>query len=215
MANLPGIAQRLNDVEINNNKPVSSQTNRRVGSSVNYLLDHLNIANAATSSGPTSALTVFSPREDISYSYSFLASDFNVTKTLFTFPGGGDRILRFFRPDNGFGLSEVSQSRGDPGAPLLQNYPILQLLKQLAVFTGVTVQPGHPLFIVSCNGIEMGRTIRGAFAGPTGPPLATLVQYIREIHRAPAGTNTVTVLSLGAPVISSLPVSASFSYIAT
>ena len=97
MADLVSIAQRLNDVEINNNAPVSSQTFRRVGSDINYLLDYLGVTNGATIGGPVTGLNVFSPVQSVSYSLTLTNTNRNTDVTLFTFTGGGDRPLRFFK----------------------------------------------------------------------------------------------------------------------
>ena len=78
MADLISQANRLNDVEINNNAPVSSQTMRRVGSDINYLLDYLGIDNGDTIGGPVTGLNVFSPIQTLTFSRTFTAADIGI-----------------------------------------------------------------------------------------------------------------------------------------
>jgi hypothetical protein len=67
MPNLISQANRLNDVEINNNKPVTSGVFRRIGSSVNFLLDLVGANDGDTAtSGPLG--TVLIPPQVISFS---------------------------------------------------------------------------------------------------------------------------------------------------
>lgn len=217
MADLVSLAQRLNDVEINNDAPVSSQTFRRVGSDINFLLDYLGIDNGDTLGGPTTGLNVFSAVQSFSYSYTFTSADFNVPKTLFTFEGGGDRPLQFFQRSTGnFRIAEAQQSFDTSNAANVSELttirtpgvflPCWNLLYQLHSSYTNSVSIGSPIFTVHCNGVEMGRTIRQT------APLVT-IQYSREITHAPSGTNTVTV-TLNAPTIASTAVSSSLEYVA-
>lgn len=48
MADLPSVAQKLTDGQINFNKPCSQQTFATMGSSINYILDNLGITNSQT-----------------------------------------------------------------------------------------------------------------------------------------------------------------------
>lgn len=54
MADLVSLANRLNDVEINQNQPVTTTTMQRIGSSINALLDFLGISNGTNTGGGTS-----------------------------------------------------------------------------------------------------------------------------------------------------------------
>lgn len=49
MADLPIIADRLNDTEISGNAPVTETLMRRIGSNINYLLDFLGVPDGSTS----------------------------------------------------------------------------------------------------------------------------------------------------------------------
>lgn len=218
MANLPSIAQRLNDVEINNNAPVSSQTFRRSGSSVNYLLDLVGATNGDTN--PTGPLgTILRPVATISYSTTFTNSPLNTPITLFTFEGGGDRPLKFFRRSSGFGIAELQRNSDTSNLALVaefytvrsdsDSFPIFRLLNLLATASTNTVSAGQPVYIVSVNGIEAGRTVRDAGIGV----FSTSISYSREINMAPIGTNTVTVTKV-ASTLSNTTVTASFEYVA-
>lgn len=206
MADLPSIAQRLNDIEINNNAPVSSQTFRRKGSTINYILDFLGINNGSTLSGPNSGLNIFSAPQSFSYSFTFTNANAGQTINLFTFQGGGNRPLYFFRRSNNF-TDTVDSLDLFPSAlnrpPDAFQYPIFYLLSFLAANTNGVGASGTPVFIVYCNGIEMGRTVKGQ---PT--------QYSKEITHSPAGTNTVSVLMAQALVSGTVPVSNSLEYVA-
>jgi len=105
MPNLISQANRLNDVEINNNKPVTSGVFRRIGSSVNFLLDLVGANDGDTATtGPLG--TLLTSPEIIFFSanvgVSFLAT--NVPLDLFTFSGNTERHTSWVRK-NGSGFS--------------------------------------------------------------------------------------------------------------
>jgi hypothetical protein len=217
MANLPSLAQRLNDIEINNNAPVSSQTNRRIGSDVNFLLDYLNVTDGQSVAGPSAGLNIFSPVQTISYSYTFSDADVNIPRVLYTFQGGGDRPLYFFKRDsqfreqfayvggnNFFPVSLVNVPAQFP--PYFQ--PVSFLLNSLNSIPGGSGGLNSIIFLITVNGVEMGRTTRNGRA----PNL----QQTREITHAPAGTNTlsVTLLQTFGNALPTLNVSGSFNYVA-
>lgn len=56
MADLLSIANRLNDIEIQNDAILSTTLNRRVGQNINYILDRLGVANGTTP--PASPITI-------------------------------------------------------------------------------------------------------------------------------------------------------------
>lgn len=217
MANLTSIAQRLNDVEINNNAPVSSQTQRRVASSVNFLLDLVGAVDSATST--TGALgTILTPTQSISFSKAFGPADIGIDVPLFTYQGGGDRPIKFYVPDNGFCLAEIEhQNFLLPPQQVLAsaervnfysiskfNYnPLLSVLYQLATIPNGT----SGIFTVKVNGILMGTAARSTSFGPD--PKITLS---RDIIISPTGVNTLTVNS---PTFTNMasPVVGNFNYI--
>lgn len=205
MADLVSLAQRLNDVEIDNNAPVSSQTFRRMGSDINYLLDYLGIDNGETLAGALAGLNVFSAPESFSYSYTFTNTDVGVPKTLFTFKGGGNRPLMFHRLSSGFGAPPLNYNfTTDVYGEQLYKSPILNLLLQLSNANSAA-SIGQPICIIKCNAVEMARITAG---------LPRVIQYSREINFAPAGVNTVTV-TISNNLLASLPVSqAATSYVA-
>ena len=49
MADLPILADRLNDIEISSGAPITEALKRKVGSNINYLLDFLGITDGSTS----------------------------------------------------------------------------------------------------------------------------------------------------------------------
>lgn len=53
MADLSPLADRMNDVEISPNAPLTETLLRRVGSNINYLLDFLGVTDGSTSPGGT------------------------------------------------------------------------------------------------------------------------------------------------------------------
>ena len=72
MADLPIAANRMNDVEITGNAPVTQNVMQKIGSNLNYLLQYLNISNGATTitgsfSDLANAVTVITanPRVDL------------------------------------------------------------------------------------------------------------------------------------------------------
>lgn len=198
MANLTSIAQRLNDVEINNNAPVSSQTQRRVGSDINYLLDYLGIINGATIGGPITGLNVFSPVQSVSYSATYTNAGLGTPVSLFTFQGGNDRPLKFFKRTGALDIAGQDN--------LL---PIYELLNLLATASTNTVTAGSTVYIVTVNGIEAGRTTRNAGLGI----FTTSPTYSKEITHAVAGTNTVAVNKVAA-TLTNTTVTSSFEFVA-
>jgi len=79
MADLPSIAQRINDIQVAANAPITESTQRTLGSDINFLLDFLGITNGETS---TSGI--------ISEFISALDTIRNHTMNLeFTHPGSG------------------------------------------------------------------------------------------------------------------------------
>lgn len=202
MADLPSIANRLNDVEINNNAPVSSQTFRRVGSDINYLLDYLGIDNGDTIGGPISGLNVFSPVQSFTYTKTFTAADNGIAVPLFTFQGGGERPLSFFTRSSSFRSLTVNIDQlGLPSDPTrfvedIKRFPIFYLLWQIAQqIQPFGISPVNPLttkmYTVFVNGIQAG-TVNSRDASPSTDRI--VIEQSLEIIHAPAGTNTVTVL---------------------
>ncbi len=55
MADLPTIADRINDIEVSANAPLSESVNRRYGSNINFILDFLGVSDGETS--PTGTLS--------------------------------------------------------------------------------------------------------------------------------------------------------------
>jgi hypothetical protein len=216
MANLTSQANRLNDIEINNNKPVTGQVFRRIGSNVNYLLDYLGITNGASLAGPSTGLNVFSPVQNFSYNYTFNAGDIGVDRQIFTFTGGGDRPLCFFnRTGDGFSTGKIKANPiqivsgfaqvNDHAVPSTQ-YPIFDLAYRMAqIFGGTQIVSGSvtsPYIIIKVNGTEAARI---ASAG------TITIQQFREITHAPSGTNSVTVRILGSYTAN---ISGSYEYVA-
>lgn len=200
MADLPSIANRLNDVEINNNAPVSSQTFRRVGSDINYLLDLVGANNGDTN--PTGPLgIILRPVATITYNYTLTNSPLNTDITLFTFTGGGDRPLSFFKRASGLSI---------PGSGPFQLNPIQNLLNFAANTSGG----------VTSFGAAITFKVNGIVAGTVGVPAVfqpwQVLSYSREIYLAPNGLNTVTVTKNQATLgpSSSLNFSDSFEYVA-
>jgi hypothetical protein len=199
VANLTSLAQRLNDVEIDNNAPVSSQTFRRIGSDINYMLDYLGIDDGEALAGALTGLNVFSAPETFSYSYTFTNTDVGVPKTLFTFKGGGNRPLMFHRLSSGFGAPPLNYNfTTDASSEQLYRHPVLNLLLQLSTANSAAAI-GQPICIIKCNAVEMARVTAG---------LPRVIQYSREINFAPAGVNTLTV-TISNNLVASLPVSQS------
>lgn len=198
MADLVSIAQRLNDVEINNNAPVSSQTFRRVGSDINYLLDLVGANNGDTN--PTGPLgTILRDVATVTYSYTVLNSPIGVDTTIFTFVGGGDRPFAFFKRSSNLEIA---------GSGPFEFKPIFEMLSALAAPV-TTISSLGVVYEVKINSILVGTV--GRNTGGTSP--LNVLSYSREIHLAPSGTNTVTIRRL--QVTSATPtVSSSFEYVA-
>lgn len=201
MADLSSQANRLNDVEINNNKPVSSGVFRRIGSNINYLLDYLGVSNGATTAGPSSGVNVFTPAQAISYSLTLNGSTpIGTPQTLFTFTGGGDRPLMFFRRTSGFRVAErkffgnvITDLYANSLGYGLDVFPVLYILRNSIgdisdSNISMTTYPAQIVSRVFVNGIEAGRVTRNS----SGGSLFGLA-YNFDIAHAPTGTNTVTV----------------------
>ena len=68
MANLPTVANRLNDIEISSNGPQTESLWRRVGSNVNFLLDFLGVVNGETD--PTGTLSDLSQAVELASTHT-------------------------------------------------------------------------------------------------------------------------------------------------
>lgn len=192
MANLPSIAQRLNDVEINNNAPVSSQTMRRVGSDINYLLDLVGANNGDTN--PTGPLgTILQPTQNISFSTTIVSAQNNTDVPIFSFTGGGDRPLRWWIPSSGFEAPSARLSFDTSNLATIDTFyvtvpnslPILYILNQIYT-SAIGAGAAGSLMRVKINGVTAG-TVSMVFSQNRS------ISYNREITIAPTGVHTVYV----------------------
>lgn len=183
MANLTSIAQRLNDVEINNNAPVSSQTNRRIGSSINYLLDLLNITDG-TSGGSSGALGDLAlPAQTLSFSVSITPGFSGTPVTLFNFTGSSTRHLSWVQ-ENGsnFSIDQVpvltQPYRGLPGR-------LLRMLQRSGA--GGTYPGGNWKITVAGVDAAILTNNGGGFQ----------FSEVITLDSAPSGTHTVALVCTG------------------
>lgn len=214
MANLPTVGQRLNDVEINNNKPVTSQLFRRIGSNINYLLDFLSITDGSLTPGG-GTFNQFSSPQSLSYSYTFTNADLNNPITLFTFSGAGDRPLYYYK-DNGSGFSSAGNTGTSPLRTLPDSYhnrfapslnPVWDVAYQLAA-ANVGGAGSVVAFEVKVNGVVFARTVTNTSSAVDS------IEYFSEITQAPTGTNTVTATLKVASLPSSISISSAFRCVA-
>jgi hypothetical protein len=201
MPNLISQANRLNDFEINNNKPITSGLLRRFGSSVNFLLDLVGANDGDTATSGDLSL-ILRPPEVITFSKTFTAADIGIDVPLFSYEGGGARPLKFYQTSSGFSLPEVSFPRKiqrfnqtvstsadwfDAYTPLPNSTinPFLFVLYQLGTLAGST-----GTWTVKVNGITFGTARRNTSSIVGVNPLITID---RDIIISPTGTNTLTV----------------------
>lgn len=214
MANLPTIGQRLNDVEINNNKPVASQVFRRIGSNINFLLDFLSITDGSSSPGG-GAFNQFSSPQSLTYSHTFTNADLNNPITLFTFEGADDRPLYFYK-DNGSGFANAGTTGTTPLRTLPDAYhyrfapsvnPIWEIAYNLAN-ANVGGAGNAVAFEIKVNGVNFARTITNTST------TVDAIEYFSEITQAPSGTHTVTATLKVASLPSPIAISSSFRCVA-
>ena len=174
MANLTSQANRMNDVEINNNKPVSSSVFRRIGSNVNYLLDFLGVTDGATST--TSPLgTISQAKTTLSYSLSLDNSVIGTARSLFTFNGGDERVIRYYATSDGVAIYGSDDMK-----------PIKIIADYLSSFNQGGVGAFGLLYTIQLDSF----TVCSITVGLYGEKNTT---QIREITVVPSGSHTVKI----------------------
>lgn len=181
MADLPSVADRLNDVEINANQPVTQTLFQRIGSNVNFLLDLLGIDDGSTISGTSQSFTDFLSALELIRNHTItLQANVNTTGsfTIGTFPNIPfvNHVL-WARRTGGGGL----QLNYDAGGPSAQGTTFFK-----------TVDSGPKVSIeaarVTPSNVTTGNSEFGVAAGGA-------TQYFKEIVNKPDTTGTGTALN--------------------
>ena len=188
MADLPTIAQRLNDVEINNNAPVTSQTNRRIGSSINFLLDFLGVANGETTAAGALG-KVGEAKQTITWAVTPQVIPAGGFITLFTFTGDNDRHISWVKKASGFNNIVYTPNVNIEGGGFVNgpNFdPFFHVLQMFQTMIGIGGQPFANTIDLRVNGVSV-QTLKMPLVGGEG-----VVTQTRSAQCAPAGVNTVT-----------------------
>lgn len=185
MANLTSQANRLTDVEINNNKPVTSQVFRRLGSSVNFLLDTVGATNGATSiaGGLGDLLTA---EENLSFTLSYSNPTSGSTFNLFNFQGSTTRALLWYKKSSGFS-EPISKAVGVLGLSGLGSFglngPGMEIIYDLF---GNGLATGN--WDLRCNGVTITEY---------RPTATNIFNVVRDLVIVPSGTNTLSAVYVG------------------
>lgn len=186
MPNLISQANRLNDVEINNNKPVTSGVFRRIGSSINFLLDLVGANDGDTSSGGGLG-DILQAEQTLSFTLSYSNPTSGTSFTLFNFQGSATRPIMWYKKSSGFS-EPISKQIGVIGFNGLGafgfNGPAISIIND----TVAANPPSAGNWDLRVNGVTIAEY---------RPSATNIFNPVRDITIAPAGTNTLALVYVG------------------